>query len=45
MAAAETPAKGRGLEASRLLLIAVALLFLGVFLVLPLLVVFVQALA
>jgi sulfate/thiosulfate transport system permease protein len=45
MAAAETPAKGRGLDASRLLLIAVALLFLGVFLMLPLLVVFVQALA
>jgi sulfate/thiosulfate transport system permease protein len=45
MAAAETPAKGLEIEASRLLLIAVALLFLGVFLVLPLLVVFVQALA
>ncbi|MHB8475267.1 MAG: sulfate ABC transporter permease subunit CysW [Steroidobacteraceae bacterium] len=46
MAAAEAPAfKGRGQGLGRLLLIAVALLFLGLFLLMPLLVVFVQALA
>ncbi len=44
MAAAEPLPKGRRARSSRLLLIAVALLFLGAFLVLPLLVVFVQAL-
>ncbi|GAC1299969.1 MAG: sulfate ABC transporter permease subunit CysW [Steroidobacteraceae bacterium] len=45
MAAAEALPKGPRARSSRLLLIAVALLFLGAFLVLPLLVVFVQALA
>ena len=45
MAAAEVLSKGRRPGLARLLLIAVALLFLGLFLVLPLLVVFVQALA
>jgi sulfate transport system permease protein len=45
MAAAEARIAGRRPAPSRLLLIAVALLFLGLFLVLPLLVVFVQALA
>jgi sulfate transport system permease protein len=45
MAAAEVRSHRRRPEASRLLLIAVALLFLGLFLALPLLVVFVQALA
>ncbi len=45
MAAAESQSTGRRPEAARVLLIAVALLFLGVFLVLPLLVVFIQALA
>jgi sulfate/thiosulfate transport system permease protein len=45
MAAAETRIPGPRAASSRLLLIAVALLFLGLFLVLPLLVVFVQALA
>jgi sulfate transport system permease protein len=45
MAAAEVRSPRRRPEASRLLLIAVALLFLGLFLALPLLVVFVQALA
>jgi sulfate/thiosulfate transport system permease protein len=45
MAAAEALSQGRPARSGRLLLIAVALLFLGVFLVLPLLVVFVQALA
>jgi sulfate transport system permease protein len=44
MAAAEARSMGRRPDVSRLLLIAVALLFLGLFLVLPLLVVFVQAL-
>jgi sulfate/thiosulfate transport system permease protein len=44
MAAAEA-SQGRRARAGRLLLIVVALLFLGLFLVLPLLVVFVQALA
>jgi sulfate/thiosulfate transport system permease protein len=42
---AEARDAGRRAEPARLLLIGVALLFLGVFLVLPLLVVFVQALA
>ena len=45
MAAAEALSKGRGQGAARLVLIAVALLFLGLFLLMPLLVVFVQALA
>ena len=45
MAAAEALSQGRRARAGRLLLIAVALLFLGLFLALPLLVVFVQALA
>jgi sulfate/thiosulfate transport system permease protein len=45
MAAAEARIAGHRPASSRLLLIAVALLFLGLFLVLPLLVVFVQALA
>jgi sulfate transport system permease protein len=45
MAAAEVRSPRRRPETSRLLLIAVALLFLGLFLALPLLVVFVQALA
>ena len=45
MAAAEVLSKGRRPGLARLLLIAVALLFLGLFLVMPLLVVFVQALA
>src|SRR5271168_1098563 len=45
MAAAEARSQGRRPEAGRLVLIAVALTFLGLFLVLPLLVVFVQALA
>jgi sulfate transport system permease protein len=45
MAAAEALSEGRSARSGRLLLIAVALLFLGAFLVLPLLVVFVQALA
>jgi sulfate transport system permease protein len=45
MAAAEMRIPGARAASSRLLLIAVALLFLGLFLVLPLLVVFVQALA
>jgi sulfate transport system permease protein len=45
MAAAETLTKGRRPAPGQLLLIAVALLFLGLFLVLPLLAVFVQALA
>jgi sulfate/thiosulfate transport system permease protein len=45
MAAAEVLSKGRRPGLTRLLLIAVALLFLGLFLVMPLLVVFVQALA
>jgi sulfate/thiosulfate transport system permease protein len=45
MAAVEARIAGRRPAPSRLLLIAVALLFLGLFLVLPLLVVFVQALA
>jgi sulfate transport system permease protein len=45
MAAAEVLSEGRPARSGRLFLIAVALLFLGVFLVLPLLVVFVQALA
>jgi sulfate transport system permease protein len=45
MAAAEPRIAGRRPASSRLLLIAAALLFLGLFLVLPLLVVFVQALA
>jgi len=45
MAAAEARIAGRRPASSRLPLIAVALLFLGLFLVLPLLVVFVQALA
>jgi sulfate transport system permease protein len=45
MASAEARIAGRRPAPSRLLLIAVALLFLGLFLVLPLLVVFVQALA
>jgi sulfate/thiosulfate transport system permease protein len=46
MAAAEALSKGRGQEGlARLVLIAVALLFLGLFLLMPLLVVFVQALA
>jgi sulfate transport system permease protein len=44
MPAAEARSMGRRPDVSRLLLIAVALLFLGLFLVLPLLVVFVQAL-
>src|SRR5580700_1718224 len=44
MAAAETLHSKRRSEAGRLALIAVALVFLGLFLVLPLLVVFVQAL-
>ena len=44
MAAAEVLSKGRRPGLARLLLIAVALLFLGLFLVMPLLVVFVQAL-
>ena len=45
MAAAEALSKGRGQGLARLALIAVALLFLGLFLLMPLLVVFVQALA
>jgi sulfate transport system permease protein len=45
MAAVEARIAGRHPASGRLLLIAVALLFLGLFLVLPLLVVFVQALA
>jgi sulfate transport system permease protein len=45
MAAAEAFAKGRRPAPGQLLLIAVALLFLGLFLLLPLLAVFVQALA
>lgn len=45
MAAAEALPKGRGQGPARLVLIAVALLFLGLFLLMPLLVVFVQALA
>src|ERR1700681_5026707 len=45
MAAAEVLSKERRPGLARLLLIAVALLFLGLFLVMPLLVVFVQALA
>jgi sulfate/thiosulfate transport system permease protein len=45
MAAAEVLSKGRRPGLARLLLIAVALLFMGLFLVMPLLVVFVQALA
>jgi sulfate/thiosulfate transport system permease protein len=45
MAAAEARASMAGPGAGRLLLITVALLFLGLFLVLPLLAVFVQALA
>ena len=45
MAAAEARSGGRRPAPSQLLLIAVALLFLGLFLVLPLLAVFVQALA
>jgi sulfate/thiosulfate transport system permease protein len=45
MAAAEALSKGRGQGLTRLVLIAVALLFLGLFLLMPLLVVFVQALA
>src|SRR6202163_4569998 len=45
MAAAEARIAGRRPASSRLLLIAVALLFWGLFLVLPLLAVFVQALA
>jgi sulfate transport system permease protein len=44
MAPAEARTSGRRPDVSRLLLMAVALLFLGLFLVLPLLVVFVQAL-
>jgi sulfate transport system permease protein len=44
MAAAERLAKGRHQGLARLLLIGVALLFLGLFLLMPLLVVFVQAL-
>jgi sulfate transport system permease protein len=44
MPAAEARSMGRRADVSRLPLIAVALLFLGLFLVLPLLVVFVQAL-
>jgi sulfate transport system permease protein len=44
MAPAEARSMGRRPDVSRLLLMAVALLFLGLFLVLPLLVVFVQAL-
>jgi sulfate/thiosulfate transport system permease protein len=45
MAAAEALPRGRGQGLTRLVLIAVALLFLGLFLLMPLLVVFVQALA
>ena len=45
MAAAEALSKGRGQGPARLVLIAVALLFLGLFLLMPLLVVFVQAMA
>ena len=45
MAAAEALPTGRGQGLVRLALIAVALLFLGLFLLMPLLVVFVQALA
>jgi sulfate transport system permease protein len=45
MAAAERLSKGRHQGLARLLLIGVALLFLGLFLLMPLLVVFVQALA
>src|SRR6266478_10099153 len=45
MAAAEARNDGRRAAPGRLLLIAAALLFLGLFLVLPLLAVFVQALA
>jgi sulfate transport system permease protein len=45
MTAAEVSIQGQRPGSSRLLLIAVALVFLGLFLVLPLLVVFVQALA
>jgi sulfate/thiosulfate transport system permease protein len=45
MAAAERLSQGRHQGLARLLLIGVALLFLGLFLLLPLLVVFVQALA
>jgi sulfate transport system permease protein len=45
MAAAEGLSKGRHQGVARLLLIGVALLFLGLFLLMPLLVVFVQALA
>jgi sulfate transport system permease protein len=45
MAAAEGLSKGRHQGLARLLLIGVALLFLGLFLLMPLLVVFVQALA
>jgi len=45
MAAAEALSRGRGQGPARLVLIAVALLFLGLFLLMPLLVVFVQAMA
>src|SRR5258708_20279208 len=45
MAAAEARSDGRRAAPGRLLLIAAALLFLGLFLVLPLLAVFAQALA
>ncbi len=45
MAAAEALSRGRAQGPARLVLIAVALLFLGLFLLMPLLVVFVQALA
>ena len=45
MAAAEALPRARGQGPARLVLIAVALLFLGLFLLMPLLVVFVQALA
>jgi sulfate/thiosulfate transport system permease protein len=45
MAAAEALSQGRGQGPARLVLIAVALLFLGLFLLMPLLVVFVQAMA
>jgi sulfate transport system permease protein len=45
MAAAESLSKGHGQGLARLALIAMALLFLGLFLLMPLLVVFVQALA
>ena len=45
MPAAEARIPGRRVAPGQVLLIALALLFLGLFLVLPLLVVFVQALA